>query len=310
MAQATSEEAAPSPVATEGLEVLVDGLFDYAGMFPPATLELDAALSEAARAPRLHRPHIMGADLVSSLDDLERLDEDRLRMAGFGDTEVRAAVVGVQGDAIDDAVVAVARRNRDLAGVLSVVSLEVHGTTFPGAGLRTAAKALPRVQLYIEPRMPDHAWARNAPAILRLLRQLQPETKVGLKVRGSGADAVKAQTLGWLLPQVIALGNPFKATAGLHHPILEARYGNALGFVGLAAALRLRQVLGEGMPMDALVRCLTEADPAAFSFDGELAWHGHAITVDQLRQAKKDLPFAVGSCSLREPDEDLARLWG
>jgi hypothetical protein len=297
--------------STEALELLIDGLFDYAGMFPPASLELDAAIWESARSTKLRRPHMVAADLVVALDDLPRLDEERLRMAGFADTEAKVAVVGFESADLADATDEVAAKNDELAGVLRVVSLEPHGTTFPGAALRAAAGRLPGVQLYVEPRMPDPAWARNAPAIVRLLHRLKADGhSVGLKVRGSGGNAISAATLGWLIPQVAALGSPFKATAGLHHPLVEpARYQNTLGFVGLAAALRLRQALGDAVPLDHVQHCVAEQDPAAFSFDGELSWRGHAITLDALRQAKRDLPFTIGSCSLREPDEDLARLW-
>ncbi|MFO1532289.1 MAG: hypothetical protein ABR562_01100 [Thermoplasmatota archaeon] len=305
-------EAAADPLpSTEALDVLVAGIFDYAGMFPPASLELDAAIWESARSPRLRRPHLVGADLVVSLDDLARLDEERLRMAGFGDTEARLAVVGVDVAQLPQATMAVSRKNEELAGVVRIVSLETHGINLPGTGLRDAAAALPDTRIYIEPRMPDSAWERNGPGIFRLLDRLASnDATVGLKVRGSGQTAVSAATLGQILPQVVAEEVPFKATAGLHHPVVEAQYGNALGFLGLAAALRLRGFLKEAMPPEAIAQCVAETDPKAFAFDGGLAWRGHAVPVAALREAVRMRPFAIGSCSLREPDDDLARLFG
>jgi hypothetical protein len=291
----------------EGLETLVGGLFDYAGMFPPANLELDAAIWESARSPRLARPHMVAADLVVPVDDLLRLDEERMRMAGFGDTEAKVCVVGVEATKLAQAVAKVQDFNATRAGILRVVSLETHGTTFPAAALRDAIQALPRSQLFIEPRMPDASWARNADGILRLLQRIPG---IGLKVRGSGATAIASGTLGWLIPQVVALGVPFKATAGLHHPVVEERYGNPLGFVGLAAALRLRQALGDAFPIDEVQRCVAETDAKAFSFDGELSWRGHAVRVQDVAAAKGRQAFTIGSCSLREPDEDLVRLFG
>ena len=298
------------PHSTEALDALVTGLFDYAGMFPPANLELDTALAESARSLRLRRPQMVGADIVVTLQDLAKLDEGRLRTAGFGDTEVKATVVGVAADRLDDAVVDVAEKNAEMGGVLRVVGLEAHGTTFPGASLVAAAKAIPRVHVAIEPRMPDSAWVRNGPGILRLLDRIATEgVVVGLKVRGSGENAIGAGTLGWLIPQAVKQRTPFKATAGLHHPVVEAQYGNALGFVGLAAAVRFRQVLGEGFPLDAVQQCVAEAQPRAFGFDKALRWRGYEVETGRLREAVRELPFTIGSCSLGEPDEDLARLF-
>lgn len=300
-----------APPSTDALEMLVHGLFDYAGMFPPASLELDAAMWESARSLRLTRPHIVGADLVVSLDDLSRIDEERLQLAGFGDTEAKLAVVAVDSGDLDEAVIEVSEKAAAMAGVMRIVSLEVHGTTFDSPSLRTAAKVLGRTQLYLEPRMPDSAWARNAPGVIRLLRNLDGNyATIGLKVRGSGANAIRPATLAWLIPQALTLGVPLKATAGLHHPIVEEAMGNAIGFVGLAAAIRLRQCLGEAFTLDNIQQCVTETQAEAFSFDGELSWRGHAVTLEALQDAMRKQPFAIGSCSLREPDQDMLRLFG
>lgn len=303
----TPTQTGPGP----GLDALVTGLFDYAGMYPPANLPLDEAVKESARSTRLRRPQMVGADLVVGVEDLGRLDEGRLRSGGFGDTECKVAVVGIDLNHLDEAVIDVAAKNADLAGVLRVVSLEVHGTSVPSTALATAATALPRVQVYLEPRMPDTAWAQNASGVLRLLRGLGTGGhRVGLKVRASGKTAVSPGTLGLLIPQVVAAGIPFKATAGLHHPLVEERHGNEFGFLGLAAAFRLRQALGDAFAASHVQQCVAERDPGAFSFSHGLAWREHAIALDELADARRRQPFAIGSCSLREPDDDLARLYG
>jgi len=301
----------PPMAHADGLTILLHGLFDYAGMFPPASLELDGALSESARSPTLRRSGMVGADLVVDRTDLPRLDEERFHVAGFGDTEAKVVVVGVESDRIAEAAAKVAQVNEAHAGVFRITSLEAHGTVFPGAALRDATQAAPGVSFAIEPRLPDAGWSRNAPGVLGLLERLATNgIDVGLKVRCSGPTAIQPATLAWLLPNVVAAGIPFKATAGLHHPIVEPHHGNAIGFLGLATALRLRQELGDAFTVDLIQRCLTETDARAFGFDGEVSWRGHAIGVPKLLDALVALPFSIGSCSLREPDEDLERLFG
>ena len=66
---------------------------------------------------------------------------------------------------------------------------------------------------------------------------------------------------------------------------------------GLLAALRL------DLPAEELEAVLTESDATAFDVADGLSWRGHEVPLD-------GVPFSIGSCSLREPDADLKRLFG
>ncbi len=180
-----------------------------------------------------------------------------------------------------------------------------------GDRAQAASDALGGVRLVIEPQITDRAWAASGSGLIAMLGRLRVAgAPITLKIRGAGPHAVSNRTLAALIPQVVAAGVPLKATAGMHHPILEAEYRNAVGFINLAAALRLHQGLGAGFDAEAILGCLYEQAPDAFSFDGELAWRAHAMTHEQLGQAMDDLSFTIGTCSLREPDNDLVRLFG
>ncbi len=108
---------------------------------------------------------------------------------------------------------------------------------------------------------------------------------------------------------------PFKATAGLHHPIrsvqrctYEPDSPTALmhGFVNvfLAAAL-----LWHGGSAGDAIATLEEESPAEFHFDDEaVQWHTHRLTVAQLREAREQFAISFGSCSFEEPIADLQRL--
>ena len=76
-------------------------------------------------------------------------------------------------------------------------------------------------------------------------------------------------------------GVRFKATAGLHHAI---RRGEEHGFLNLMAAVTA--------PRDRLAEVLAEEDPASLELD----------------EASRDLFAGFGSCSWREPVEDLKEL--
>jgi hypothetical protein len=105
---------------------------------------------------------------------------------------------------------------------------------------------------------------------------------------------------------------PFKATAGLHHPVGgeypltyddDAPHGRMFGFLNvLAAAVLAQQNLGE----KGLVDLLEDDDPAALSFDADLMrWRGHSATLKQIASARSSLGISFGSCSFSEPVEGL-----
>jgi hypothetical protein len=107
---------------------------------------------------------------------------------------------------------------------------------------------------------------------------------------------------------------PFKATAGLHHPIrgehpLTYEQDSAAcamhGFLNLllAAAFRWDGVSSEE------TKSLLEAQAADFRFTRKgVAWREHWISTAQIRSARERLAVAFGSCSFEEPRTDLTRL--
>jgi hypothetical protein len=297
-----------------GLDALTEGLFDYAGLFPPAALGLEEALRESARAPRLHRPRMVAADLVLTPKELPRITRQGLYFSGFGDTTCTLCLVGVDRNGLAAAVAQAQGFNRTGAPWARITALEAHGDAFSATGFQGLDKArgdLGDVRLFIEPRWPNTAWAGRQPKLMALLARLKESgPAVGLKVRGAGPTAVTKATLARLIPDVTRLGVPFKATQGLHHPILEARYGNSLGFLNLALALRLCQAQGDGLGASDLAALLKESDPAAFDFSDGVEWRDYGLYPDTLERAKRGLPFTIGSCSLGEPDADLVRLFG
>ena len=284
-----------APRARDATEPALRGLFDHAGMFPPAQLPLGAALKDAAAfATTLKRPGLVGADLVIAWKDWPALDAAALRAAGFRG-EPRVAVVGVA--LADGPAVAAAL---DKPGV-RVVSLEVHADADLDAGaLRRTAEAARGVQVYIEPKWPAARLAQHAGHVALTAKACG----AGLKVRCAGPTALDRPALAAAVEAVAETGIPFKATQGLHHPV--PRPGFEHGFLGLLAAVRLRQHLGKSWA-PYVADCLAEPDTVAFDLGDGIAWHGEGVPAAALARLP---PFAIGSCSLIEPDDDLAHAYG
>jgi hypothetical protein len=257
---------------TEALRTLLTGLIDYAGLFPPASLEM----AEAARNYDAYRagPHswALGRFILPSA----RLNEV--------DPDWSYVVLGVPPRAVP------------------VCELKVE----------RAADASP-----ILDGLPE-----GVTAYFELPIDADPAPLAG------GRGRAKVRTGGLTLEAFPAPGDlvrflyrcakarvPFKATAGLHHPIrsmqrctYEADSPVALmhGFVNvfLAAAL-----LWHGGKAGGAIATLEEESPGEFHFDDQgVAWHGHRLSVDQLREARERFAMSFGSCSFEEPIGDLQRL--
>jgi hypothetical protein len=111
------------------------------------------------------------------------------------------------------------------------------------------------------------------------------------KVRCGGADMPAAGALGRFLEACRAAGVPFKATAGLHHPLAaEGRHG----FLNVIAAC----AFADAAPLTEDVRLDADA----------LRWRERAAGPEELARVRREQLVAVGSCSFAEPVEDLQEL--
>ena len=103
-----------------------------------------------------------------------------------------------------------------------------------------------------------------------------------------------------------------KATAGLHHAVsgcypltYEAASASApmYGFLNVCTAAALVHM---GATEDDVLRALNESSSAAFRFDDEgMEWRGRRFSTNDLRAMRQALFRSFGSCSLREPIDEL-----
>jgi hypothetical protein len=64
-----------------------------------------------------------------------------------------------------------------------------------------------------------------------------------------------------------------------------------------------------GRPRNDVLQVLGESSADAFEFDDSgMEWRGDRITIDQLSAMRQTLFRSFGSCSLREPVDDLKRM--
>ncbi len=104
--------------------------------------------------------------------------------------------------------------------------------------------------------------------------------------------------LAEFLKEAAARRLPFKATAGLHHPIRSTKTGMH-GFLNVFVAATAAWHGADDLD---LIDILTEEDPH------ELLARLETLTIAQIEAARRDFAHSFGSCSFDEPIDDLHAL--
>ncbi len=135
------------------------------------------------------------------------------------------------------------------------------------------------------------------------------------KLRTGGIKAVAIPDVNEVAEFILGCAShrlPFKATAGLHHPI---RADYALTYDDEAPRAVMHGFLNVLMASvfawhgeKNIVSILSETDPTAFTFDENASWNGQILSLEKIKDARHNFMHSVGSCSFDEPVRDLQAL--
>jgi hypothetical protein len=287
------------------LRALLRGAIDYAGLYPPAALPMSEAAARYARYRASTDRWALGRFVVAadSVGELTRARADLAGGVGEGGDWPLSVLVG--GDAERDAAL-LARAAHAGSGV-RVESIEARTPPADPARLRAAFGDVR--EIYCE--LPARADPRPALAGLHSLG-----LRAKLRTGGVTADAIPTSAeVARFLAACIAADVPFKATAGLHHPLRgehpltyepDAPRAVMHGWLNvfLAAAL-----LAEGADEGDALRMLEEREAAALELRaGEIVWRGRSVSAAAAERLRLRALASFGSCSFREPLDELASL--
>ena len=289
----------------QSIRILLSEIIDYAGLFPPASLEMEQAVANYALyredpnawiLARLIVPVARLAEFEAAERILPRDSATPWRLSALAGADLPADLAAIE-----------AFNARQAAGTPRIDTIELKAGGL--AEIRAAKRALPSWLIaYIE--LPIHD---DPHPLVAELAELGMRAKV--RTGGVLPEVIPpAVDLLRFLAACAAVALPFKATAGLHHPIraayrltyapdsAEAMMYGYLNVFLTAAFLRA------GLALDTALDVLRERDAAAFQFDDRgVAWRGYQLSNTQLMQARQ-LAVAFGSCSFREPIDDLEAL--
>jgi len=169
----------------------------------------------------------------------------------------------------------------------------------------------------------------RADELLPILRRAGGCAK--LRTGGVVEDAFPTvEQVAGFIARCAELGVPFKATAGLHHPLrsvrsltyeANSREGTMHGFLNLFTAAAIAwSAVHKGRPetrrqidSSVLATCLADRDGANWHFGEEaMIWSGDLeparIDLGDLHSMRSQFALSFGSCSFEEPLRDLHEL--
>ena len=298
---------------TDARRALLGFLIDHAALFPPASMSMDEAVAE----DRAARGGAYGWMLARFVCPASRMEELREAFGGWDRTPPLSVVLdGVgQTDEASWREALEADTDRIAAAVAAgapLAAIEVRlPSPRPGSAALIAAQAVLRplkTEVYLE-LLPGSGWRNDVPAAIGAAAAVGARVK--LRCGGETAAAVPpVELVALALASCRDTGVVLKATAGLHHPVRHTDRETGItmhGFLNLLAAATLGAA--HNLRPSEMERVLSQEDPEAFEVAaGELRVNGEHATAVEIAAARRHLFASYGSCSWREPVEDLREL--
>jgi hypothetical protein len=303
-------QADGAPLKT--IAALLDGLVDYAGLFPPAGEDMRPALESYASYIEGPDKRVLGRFIVPlpRLKELEDAGTD-LFPRGRDSKPWRLSVLVADDVRAAGADMLTFNRNHSSGSrsghvVIDVVELKASTT----GGIESQREELPRsFTAYFEiPTKGDVA------SLIKALARAGSRAKI--RTGGVTPEAFPpAQEIIDFISACKGERVAFKATAGLHHAVRgtykltyepDAPTGKMYGFLNVIMAATLTYA---GETEDTALAVLQEEDPLTFSFaDDAIVWRDRRIDGEQIQAARADFAISFGSCSFREPVDEIESL--
>jgi hypothetical protein len=291
----------------ESVRTLLAEIIDYAGLFPPSQISMPEAVINYATYRNSNYSWMLGRFVVP----VARLDEFMETAEEFIQQDAKDAwrLSVLAGEDIYQTIRQIEEFNAKYAPHVVCDVLEVRANT--ESKIENTVNALPEsltayFEIPLDERLPDMITA------LAIYKQRA-------KIRTGGIakeDFPPTRTIIRFIRTCLAANVPFKATAGLHHPLrcfkpltyeADAPKGTMNGFLNLFLATGFARA---GFKPIILEEILEDEFEESFEFtDNGVAWHGdYFLTTWQLAFVRQKSIVSFGSCSFTEPIADLQEI--
>jgi hypothetical protein len=276
------------------VETLLTGLIDYAGLYPPAGLDMPSAVLNYRSYQQGPHAFALGRFIVdiARTEELRQVAGEHLRSMPL--SLISPSEIELQSlTALTDA-------------GFRIESIEMKCSE--PATIAELGRRLPRnIERYIETPIAESAELLDALAASGMHAKL----RMGGVVPEAFPDA---RSVALFLKELLRRNIAFKATAGLHHPLrarhrvtyaLDSSLALMHGFVNLACAAML---LHSGWSVDDAVATLEDQNPDSWDLSADvIRCRSFAWNIAPLRDLRSFF-LSFGSCSFTEPIADLEAL--
>jgi hypothetical protein len=292
------------------VEVLLSRLIDYAGLFPPAGLAMLPAVTNYDSYLRSGYSWMLGRFIVPA----GRLNEFHEALGRLPVADSKrwglSALLGADPATDMARIVEFNARTSSSGHCRSAVVESVEVKVESPADVARMAGIIPReLTAYFEIPLAGHEGE-----CITAIAECGCRAKI--RMGGESADMFPDSARVAEFVRLCALTSvPFKATAGLHHPIRsvhrftyqpDSPSGMMHGFLNLFLAAAF---VKSGMETRLAMELLQEQSAAALQFDSEgVEWREHRLRWQEVAAARQDFSVSFGSCSFTEPVDDLRSL--
>jgi hypothetical protein len=323
----------------DSFKQFMDGIIDYAGLFPPAKLVMFEAVSnfsqyqtdsdawmlsrficptnrlpefgqefrKLANSQSCWKMSVLPGNGNTVKEYLDSFDLDIHHISGFSKVFKNNIII----DFLEIRLPAELYHNLSARGV----------TSFLMSLIDILEKyQISSVNLFIE-LSGNKDWKKNVSEFIGSVSQFtRSETgsngilsNIGFKLRCGGLEASafpSPEEVSIAIHECAINNVPFKATAGLHHPMRHFNQGVKTimhGFLNIfvAALLAFKYYLLQ----EDIEQIVEDENPSNFIFmDSDLKWKSLEISAEEIKSFRAEKVISFGSCSFDEPREDLRSL--
>jgi hypothetical protein len=306
----------------ESLKIFLDGIIDYAGIFPPAKLPLKDAYENFLMYQKDDRG-ILVSNFICSLDQLDELG--KLIKASSDEFILPLSIVCQYNENYNSDLNIIGDFLNENQGKVSINNLEIkvpgefynNEKNFSGLLSNISDKKNEVINdktfLFYEGNI-NGDYENNFKFLIGVIEIHNEKYKdSGFKLRTGGVEAAlfpTSEQVVYAMRKCLDRGVSFKATAGLHHPFRH--YNDSVktkmhGFINLfgAGIITYRHNITD----KEMIEMLEEEDHDKFNFtDDDFIYRGWEISNDEIALARKEFMISFGSCSVDEPVDDLKKL--
>ncbi|MCC6865943.1 MAG: hypothetical protein IT280_07250 [Ignavibacteria bacterium] len=312
----------------KSLRIFADKLIDYAGLYPPASLNLPQAFHNYIfykqdelnwMLSKFIIPARRLAELSEIMNDIVIKDKVSLSVLGSGGKDTEEYLNNFEKDlqfvknffdsnSIHVSIDAFEIRLPDKMFIEESNDSLKYLMMKTAEGLyETLGKNIPVYYEAVLSQKYEHEIIRTAETIASL------KNDSGYKLRTGGIEPSafpEPEVIAFAIMTCCEYNVPMKFTAGLHHPIRhfnEEVKSNMYGFINVFAAGILAHE--SNLDEEELIEILTDEDPYEFIFNDEgIEWNGIKVLNEEIKLCRENFMVSYGSCSFTEPTDDLKTL--